>query len=136
MRLLRTSLILVALAFVLSACGAKASSKMIGKWSIDVDKIGEMEEFKKMPEDQKKAALDMAKQLGTSMTFEFTADKIVMEAMGQKKEGTYTIKSETADKVVLDTKLDGKSEEMTVEIKGDGLVMGDGKKSFPLKHKS
>ena len=129
-----TALVLAMVA-LLSACGGKASDKLIGKWTIDVDKMGEMDEIKKMPEAEKKAALEMAKGMASSMTFEFTKEKMIVDAMGQKKEGPYKIKSEEGDKVVIEGTMDGKTETMNCEIKGDGLVMGDGKQTFPLKRK-
>jgi hypothetical protein len=104
MRSLQLSFAALALAMIalLTACGGKAADKLIGKWTIDVDKMGEMEDIKKLPEDQKKAAMEMAKGMASSMTFEFTKDKILLDAMGQKKEGPYTVKSEAGDKVVIE----------------------------------
>jgi hypothetical protein len=137
MRSLKLSFTALALAMValLTACGGKASDKLIGKWTIDVDKMGEMEDIKKLPDDQKKAAMEMAKGMASSMTFEFTKEKILLDAMGQKKEGPYKVKSEAGDKVVIEGTMDGKTETMNVEFKGDGMIMGDGKQTFPLKRK-
>lgn len=137
MRMFRTALVVVALAFVVTGCGSKASAKLIGKWTIDIDKMADMEQLKKLPADQKKAALEMAKGMASSMTFEFTADKMLVDAGGKKMAGTYKVKSETADEVVIDGTMDGKTETMTIEVKGDGLVMGKGgdPDKIPLKKK-
>lgn len=127
--------VLAVLALVLFACGGNAADKLVGKWGIDVEKLGEIEEIKKMPEDQRKAAIEMAKGFATSMSFEFTKDKMIMEAMGQKKEGTYKVTKTEGDKLTIEASLEGKTETLEAEIKGDGVILGKGKEKFALKRK-
>ncbi len=127
--------VLALVAVVLFACGGNAADKLVGKWGIDVEKLGEIEEIKKMPEDQRKAAIEMAKGFATSMSFEFTKDKMIMEAMGQKKEGTYKVTKAEGDKLTIEATLEGKTETLEAEIKGDGVVLGKGKEKFALKRK-
>lgn len=122
-------------------CSKKPAEALVGKWAVDVDSLAEMDEFKNMPEEERKAALEMAKGFMSSMSVEFTADKAIMEMMGKKEEASYTVKSSEGDKLVIEmveTK-DGKEEkrEVTVEMKGSDKVvlhMGE-KEKFPLKRK-
>jgi len=125
----------LALALFATACGSKASDKLIGKWGVDESALGDMPEMKAMPEDQRKMALEAAKGMMGSMTFEFTADKMLIDMMGQKKEGTYVVKSQDGDKMVIEGTMDGKTETMNAEFKGDTLVMANGKQNLPLKRK-
>lgn len=122
-------------AVLMFACGGNAADKLVGKWGIDVEKLGEIEEIKKMPEDQRKAAIEMAKGFATSMSFEFTKDKMIMDAMGKKVEGTYKVTKTEGDKLTIEATLDGKTETLEAEIKGDGVILGKGKEKFTLKRK-
>lgn len=137
MRFFKLSFMVLVLALValLTACGGKASDKLIGKWTIDVDKMGEMDDIKKLPEAERAAALEMAKGMAGSVTFEFTKEKILLDAMGKKSEGPYKVKSEEGSKVVIEGTMEGKTQTMNCEFKGEGMVMGDGKQTFPLKRK-
>jgi hypothetical protein len=125
----------------LGGCAKGGADKIIGKWTVDVDALSNMDEFKKMPEDQRKMALDMAKGMMSSMEFEFTKDALKVSMMGQTKEGTYTVKSAEGDKIVIVSKekdkdgKDGKEEEITIDASGDKLVLHMGKDEFPLKKK-
>jgi hypothetical protein len=122
--------------FLACSGGGSGADKIVGKWTVDVDALSEMEEFKKMPEEQRKMALEMAKGMMSSMEFEFTKDTFKVSMMGKSEEGSYTVKSSEGDKVVLSAKgKDGKEEEMTVSANGDKMVMHMGKDQFPLKRK-
>ena len=134
-RVLRLALVAL-VAMVMVACGGNAADKLVGKWAIDVEKLGDMEEIKKMPEDQRKAAIEMAKSFAGSMSFEFTKEKLIMEAMGQKKEGTYKVTKAEGEKLTIEATLDGKTETLEAEVKGDGVILGKGKEKFALKRKS
>lgn len=127
--------VLALVAVLMFACGGNAADKLVGKWGIDVEKLGEIEEIKKMPEDQRKAAIEMAKGFATSMSFEFTKDKMIMDAMGKKVEGTYKVIKTEGDKLTIEATLEGKTETLEAEIKGDGVVLGKGKEKFTLKRK-
>jgi HSP20 family molecular chaperone IbpA len=126
------------LAVAVSGCSKKPEDAIVGKWTVDVDALSEMDEFKKMPEEERKAALELAKGFMASMNFEFTKDKAIVEAMGKKEEGSYTIKSSSGNQLVLEMKKPGsdKPEEVKVDVDGDKLVLHMGEKEkFPLKRK-
>lgn len=120
--------------FVFVACG-KPSDKLIGKWGLDVEKLSELEEIKKMPEDQRKMALEMAKGMLVAATFEFTADKMIKDGMGKKEEASYKVKSQEGDKVVIETTKEGKTETMNCEFKGETLIINNDKITLTLKRK-
>jgi hypothetical protein len=127
----------VLFALAIGGCAKKPEEAIIGKWGVDVDALAEMDEFKSMPEEEKKAALEMAKGMMATATIEFAKDKVIMEMMGKKEEAPYTVKSSEANKVVLETEKDGKKEDVTVEINGDKLIMHMGEKEkMPLVRKS
>jgi hypothetical protein len=109
--------------------------RLIGKWGIDPEKIGEMEEIKKMPEDQRKAAIEMAKSFAGSMSFEFSEDLLMMEAMGQRKVGTYKVTKVVGNQLTLAATLDGKTEILQAEFKGRRMILGKDKERFTLQRK-
>lgn len=103
----------------LTACSKSPAEKIVGSWSVDVDALAQTEEFKNMPEDKRKMALEMAKGMMSQMTFEITKDKIKTSMMGKTMEATYTVKSTDGDKITLLTKeikdgKEGKEEEVTM----------------------
>lgn len=128
------ALLLTLVALTIVACG-KPADKLIGKWGIDEAALADSDEIKKMPEAERKAALEMAKGMMGSMTIEFTADKMTADMMGKKMEGTYKVLSTEGDKVNIEGTMDGKTEKMTILCKGDGLIMDMGKKAVALKRK-
>lgn len=112
-----------------------ARDRLIGKWGIDLEKLGEIEEIRKMPEDQRKAAIEMAKGFATSMSFEFTKNRMIMDAMGKKVVGTYVVSKSEGEKLTIEATLEGKSEILQAEFKGNRLVLGKDSEKFTLKRK-
>jgi hypothetical protein len=129
-----TVIVVLFLAFA-STLPSRAQTKLIGKWGIDVEKLGDMEEIKKMPADQREKAIEMAKSFAGSMSFEFTNEKLIMEAMGQKKEGTYKVTKAEGKKLTIEATLDGKTETFEADVAGEGVILGKGKEKFALKRK-
>lgn len=112
-----------------------AAARLIGTWGIDVDRLGELEEIKKIPAERRQAAIEMAKGFAGSMSFEFSKEGMVMEAMGQRKVGTYKVVKSEGNKITLEATLDGKTETLQAEFQGNGLVLGKGTEKFALKRK-
>lgn len=137
MRFFKLSMTLVAIfaAFLMVACGPKASEKIIGKWGIDVEKLMQSDKMKAIPEAERKAAEEMAKGMASSVTIEFTKDKVIADMMGKKDEATYKVLAETADSVDLETTKDGKAEKTTIKIVGDTLEMDMKGEKMTLKKK-
>ena len=113
-------LMLVVLAFSLTACGGSKSQDIVGKWNIDVNSLLEMTGAS--PTD-----LEMIESLGgMSATMEFTKDgKCILEmsVMGQTEtqEQTYTLED---GKVLLDgAPGDYKVEGDKLTLTADGLTM-------------
>lgn len=120
---------------------ATAAKQMQGKWGIDTAAVQETEEFKNMPEEEKKMALQMMETMAGSLTIEITSDKMIMAGMGQNEESTYKVTSEDGNKVVIDAvskKNDiEKTETLNIEIKGPDAISiksGEGE-AMPLKRK-
>lgn len=113
-------LMLVVLAFSLTACGGSKGQDIVGKWNIDVNSLLEMTGAS--PTD-----LEMIESLGgMSATMEFTKDgKCILEmsVMGQTEtqEQTYTLED---GKVLLDgAPGDYKVEGDKLTLTADGLTM-------------
>jgi hypothetical protein len=58
-----------------------------------------------------------------------------MEAMGQKKEGTYKVTKAEGKKLTIEATLDGKTETFEADVAGEGVILGKGKEKFALKRK-
>jgi hypothetical protein len=128
-------LLLTVAVLVLAACGAKTSERLVGKWVVDLDKMSQLDDVKKLPPEQAKAAMEMVKGLTGAMSFEFTKDKLTIEVLGHKKEGVWAAKSESTNKVTLDATLDGNTQTLDAEFVGDTLVLSKGGQKFALKKK-
>ena len=97
-------------ALVMIGCGGASEKEFIGKYKMEMD-------TSKVAAD-KKAQMDMAKSLLSSMEMELMADnKGKMSAMGQTKEGTWKL----AGGKLLYTDKDGA--ETTMKIDGKNLIM-------------
>jgi hypothetical protein len=134
-KLISSFLLLGSLALV--AC-SKPEDKLVGTWGIDFDAtVASDERLKAMPEDQRKMAMDMAQKMFKEASFEFSKDgKMTSNFGGKKQEGSYTVKSADADKIVLNTKgADGKEEEITVESKDNKLVLNSKGQKIYLQKK-
>ncbi len=134
------SFLWVALAAVAltAGCGGGGAS-LVGTWVLDVEATKEWDDFKKMPEGQRKIMEAMLPMIEMEMTF--TSDKMTFSAkiMGQdqSEEFGYKIKSQTGTKMVLEsTDKDGKVETINAEIKGDLLFLSKGgNEKFALRRK-
>ncbi|MBQ4639329.1 MAG: hypothetical protein IJB69_02300 [Clostridia bacterium] len=113
-------LMLVVMAFALTACGAKQQS-VVGKWEMDMNAVMEM-----MGVSEEEMALVQALASDMSATMEFTKDgKCILEmtAMGQSQtqEQEYVIED---GKIVLEgSPADYKVEGDKLSITADGITM-------------
>lgn len=120
-------LMLVVLAFGLTACGSKEQS-IVGKWSLDADSMLAMsgEDLSSMSEEEKELMKGMLAMM--SMTMEFTADgKAIMSMtmMGETEteETTYSLED---GKLVMEGepaeyKVEG--DKLSITAEGQTLVM-------------
>jgi hypothetical protein len=106
-----------------------------GKWTIDPEGLQELDEFKKLPEQQRKMALTMFKSL--KMSIQFGASEIVMngEFMGQKKaeKTPFTVTKTEGNKITIETDKKGKKETQVLTHSGSRLTIKDGGKTIVLK---
>ena len=84
MRRLLHLILFAALALSLSSCGGNLEKALVGKFHLNLD-------TSKMPEKER-AAADMVKGMTSQVTMELKEDhKAEMNAMGQKKTGTWKL---------------------------------------------
>ena len=134
----RYTVILVAiLGMALSACSKKAPvDAILGSWTIDTDAMKQTEEFKKMPEAQRKMAEGMISAM--KMSVEITKDTMKMSMSMMRKEKTdslkYKVLKAEGDVISVETTNGkGKKESGTLTIKGGKLHMKKGKQTMVLK---
>ncbi len=115
---------------------ADARDRLIGKWGIDIEKLGEIDQMKKMPPDQRKTAITRAKALASSVSIEFTEDKAIVEQLGvDKEEGTYKVTKVEDAKLTIEFTSEGETDSLVAEFTADGMLLGRGKEKFALKRK-
>lgn len=99
-----------------------ASKQLIGKWNLDVTAMLKQMEEKAKTEEEKQG-LQLAKGIISQMKMEmeFTSDKEMifsMEAMGraETKKGTYKVKSEKGNSLVIAGTIDNDTKEVQVSF--------------------
>ena len=106
-----------------------------GKWTIDPEGLQELDEFKKLPEQQRQMALTMFKSL--KMSIQFGASEIAMngEFMGQKRaeKTPFTVTKTEGNKITIETDKKGKKETQVLTHAGDRLTIKDGAMTIVLK---
>ena len=112
----------------------KGRKAIIGKWTVDPDRLAKQPQFVDMPAEQRKLSLDMARNVVRSMSFEFTEDHFNLTLAGKPIEGGYTVKEETPTHLVLElTETDGSVNSLAVDILPEGLVVHPAEnESLPL----
>jgi len=105
----------------LGACSDDGAERLVGTWELDPDAFQNSDEFKNMPDVQKKMALEMLGK--TAPKFEFTKDTLTISFMGKSESVSYTVKSTDGDAAVIVVEKDGKTEERTVRFKGDDQMV-------------
>lgn len=107
---------------------------IIGKWTVDPDRLAKQPQFAEMPAEQRKLSLDMARNVVRSMSFEFTEDHFNLTMAGKPIEGGYTVKTETPTHLVLElTETNGEVNTLKVDILPEGLVVHPAEnESLPL----
>ncbi|MEW5733644.1 MAG: hypothetical protein AB1921_02255 [Thermodesulfobacteriota bacterium] len=124
---MRTKLVVVAVACLLllvSACGkqdAKNKEKMLGKWTVDVDRT--IETLKKTPrylaltEEQKKQVPEIVSKITSQAVMEITTDSIITSLRDQKAVTQFTVAKTEDNAVELESKgKDGKTYHITVNF--------------------
>lgn len=117
---------------------AKPTEGIVGEWVVDVDRLAEQGSLKEMPEAQRQLALEMARNVVSSMTFEFGPDTYSISMSGQTTRGRYEVKERTADRWVLGTTEGdgGPGNRLVVEFTDSGLLLHAGDdKPLPLRRK-
>jgi hypothetical protein len=112
---------------------ASPTEKIQGAWAVDLDALSEMDELRSMPAEERRAALEMAKGMMATATITFTDDAVHMEMMGKKESAPYRVVESDGRRLVLATEKDGRTENVTVEVAGDKMIMHMGdKEKMPL----
>lgn len=83
------------------------------------------------PEDSDLQEMAGMFQAMASMTLQISADTLDMNIGGESNPGKFTVKSDTADQAVLDTRTpDGNQEQIRVAFDGDALVLTRGEGEY------
>ena len=106
----------IALVFAGVACkgggGSGSANTLIGNWEGDVEAMKEAN-----PELAENPMAGLLFAMVGSMKFEFTADKMIVEAMGQKQEVGYKVASSSGNTMVIEaTEGDEAGQTTTVEF--------------------
>ena len=108
--------------------GGGGADVLAGTWTLDPAGMKDMDEYKNAPDDQKKMMDSMLETMKMEMTFEGGSLKLHAEIGGETKdtEGKYSVKSSEGPKVVIESDVDGKKEELTVTVEDGKLTMEQG----------
>lgn len=107
---------------------------LVGRWTVDADRLAEVGALEHMPEAQRPRAIEMARNIMNSMLFEFTEDHYAVTMTGRTYERTYTVKSTEGQVVTIEAKDGEAAETLTVEFTPKGLVLrAPGERPLPLK---
>lgn len=126
------------LAAGLAGCFDSPEEKLLGTWVLDIASFEELDEYKRMPEEQKELAMGMLESMHMEITFTKDTIRADMEVFGQKKSDSkaYEVKSADGNRLVLSAKDDnGKMRDVPVEIRGDVMFFDLGKGKVALKRK-
>ncbi len=127
------TLILACTLLGLAGCFDSPEDRLLGTWTLDAESFREMEDFRKLPEEQQQMAVGMLESMQMEITFTKDTIRAEIQAFGQKKtdEKPYEVERVDGDRMVLSAKDDkGKTQEVQVELRGDVLLfeMGPGKR--------
>ncbi len=100
------------------------TERLIGIWSVDVDAILQSPKIKAQLEAVPELE-EMVIEMFSIMTIEFTAEEIIVEAMGESESMPYTVFSSTVDSVVIE--LEGKTDTINIisDTKIEMVIGGD-----------
>lgn len=103
----------------------KGDSRLIGTWVLDPAAIMELEEFRRYPEQQRAAALQVLSAVHLELTFTRSEVRFESDFGGkrQSKKGSYKVKSSKGDRLVVSFYRNDRWEDDVVEIRGDHLVI-------------
>ena len=109
---------------------------MIGRFQVDVDRLDERPEVAALPPEKRREAVEMARKMVGSLSFEFGADKTYAVSLGGKTNaGTWSLEKAEADRVELKVvETGGEAEQVVLERgpKGLRLLRPDGD-ALPLR---
>ncbi|MFN3198580.1 MAG: hypothetical protein ACE366_09245 [Bradymonadia bacterium] len=89
---------------MLSGCsGGKADQQMRGSWAVDVEALKDTDEFKAMPEAERRLTQSMLNAYA-NVRFEITADRMTMSGLtATAEELSYSVKSVNGTQVTIET---------------------------------
>ncbi len=109
---------------------------MVGRFLVDVDRLEGTPTVAALPPEKRKEAVEMARKMVGSLSFEFGADKsYAVSLAGKTNAGTWALQKSEKDKVIIKvTETGGESEEVTLQRSATGLslIRPDGD-TLPLK---
>lgn len=111
---------------------------MLGRWTIDPERLAEQPTLAGKTPEQKQLALEMSRNLLASMTVRFEGDRYAITIGGKTVEGAYTIVGQQgADLTVELVEDDGEApERVTLRVDSRGVVMTSGGDVLPLRRRT
>lgn len=121
---------------------ADPRAEMIGQWTVDVDRLPEQANFARMPEKQRALALEMARNMLTSMTVRFEEHSYAITTGGKTVSGTWRVVSRRGSTLELELIEAGENgeaptmEKMVLQVDSRGLIMtAADDEALPLRRK-
>ncbi|MEZ4465676.1 MAG: hypothetical protein R3F60_00525 [bacterium] len=107
---------------------------IIGRWTVDPDRLAATGSLEALPEAQRPRAVEMARNIMNSMVFEFTEDRYEVTMTGRTYERAYTVKSVDGQKVTVEAKDAEQAETLVLTFSEAGLTLeAPGERPLPLK---
>lgn len=126
----------------LTGCSkTQADQAMQGAWTVDVDALKETDEYKAMPEAERRLARKMLNAYA-NVRFEITADQMTMSGLSAAPEIlSYTVKSVSGSKVIIETTRESntvgpKITESEVTVEGDRMWIKRRNHTLVLKRRT
>ncbi|MCA9526666.1 MAG: hypothetical protein KC549_10270 [Myxococcales bacterium] len=110
---------------------------IIGRWTVDPDRLEATGSLEKLPEGQRHRAVEMARNIMNSMVFEFTEEAYEVTMTGRTYHRAYTVKSVDGQTVTVEAKDGEEAETLVLKFGEQGLTLeAPGEQPLPLKPRS
>lgn len=121
---------------------ADPRAEMIGEWTVDVERLPELENFTRMPPQQRSLALEMARNTLSSMTVRFDAHSYAITTGGKTIGGTWRVlarRGGTLELEISEAAEEGGEpvvEKLRLDVDSRGLLMiAADDEALPLRRK-
>lgn len=107
----------------LAGCSDRSAERLVGTWVVNIDAIGQGPEIEKLPEPQRKQALEILRGILGRTELEFTADTLrIRMGSGKAEEATFKVKAASDEAMVLTSQRAGSVDELRITFKPDDQI--------------